>query len=235
MDIYRIGSWSVSCPGCWWRWTRKTIRRQQKTPRYSIEHVTMYSRVWRKPSKDEGIGLSWETKKLIYASSAAFCMLASGMDKDTPLPDFFNGSDNLLVTLESMEEERTRLLSPTGRGVHPQNKPRTLQPGSPYELILAPFYLSQNPQETVRETSEHDVAVSPPSLLPRDNSEDPADVCWLVFASGVLNFWKLKPGSWSSVSKQREWKWSKFPTLRRQSSSIDPAYSILLNIATWIR
>ena len=99
------------------------------------------------------------------------------MDKDTPLPDFFNGSDNLLAILESMEEERTRLLSPTGRGVHPQNKPRTPQPGSPYELIPAPFYLSQNPQETVREKSEHDVAVSPPSLLPRDNSEDLADVC----------------------------------------------------------
>ena len=104
-------------------------------------------------------------------------ILASGMDKDTPLPDFFNGSDNLLVILESMEEERTRLLSPLEEVFIPRINPPTPQPGSPYELILPLFYLSQNPQETVRETSEHDAAISPPSLLSRDYSEDPADVC----------------------------------------------------------
>ena len=38
-------------------------------------------------------------------------ILASGMDKDNPLPDVFDGSDSLLGVLESMEEERMRLLS----------------------------------------------------------------------------------------------------------------------------
>ena len=157
------------------------------------------------------------------------------MDKDNPLPDIFNGTDNLLGILESMEEERTRLLSPLEEVFIPRISPRTPQPGSPYKLILAPFYLSQNPRETVRETFEHDAAISPPSLLPWDYSEDPADVHWFVFVSRLLNFWKLEPGSWSSVSKRREWKWSKFPRLRRRSPSIDLVYSILLNIATWIR